>query len=99
MQYLLTEDEMGAIRAERDALKSIPCRADLIEGLGNVCKMVATTMIPTKASAYQRESDTPPTTPHGCIHVPHPRGPHWQISYCDLCPVRGICPLPKEYSK
>lgn len=104
MQYLLSEDEMAAIRREREALRKIPCHAELVEGLANVCKMVATTMIPTKASAFQRpfaDGSYPTyTNPHGCIHAKGEEdGWEKRARYCSGCPVQGICPLPKEWSK
>lgn len=101
MQYLLTEEEMQAIRDERASLERIPCgRRDLHLALENVCKMVATTMIPTARTAFQTEalaSGNPPAPkqPYGCIHVDRMNS----YEYCDRCPVQGICPMPKEYSK
>lgn len=95
MQYILTEEEMQAIRDERAKLARIPCRGDLVEALSNVCKMVATTMIPTEHSAFQRGPSPMGDRPYGCIHV----NPNQGYGYCDRCPVQGICPLPKEYSK
>ncbi len=99
MQYLLTEEEMTAIRAERDALRRIPCNGDLIEGLKNVCQMVATTMIATGRTPFQHPyadgSATENRKPYGCIHVNRAES----YGYCDRCPVQGICPQPKEYSK
>ena len=100
MQYLLSEEEMQAIRDERVKLARIPCRGDLVEALSNVCKMVASTMIPTDRTAlanrpYGDGSKSEHTKPLGCIHDT----PRKAYGYCDRCPVQGICPLPKEYSK
>ena len=99
MQYLLTQEEMAAIAADREKLRRLPGGADHLVALENVCKMVATTMIPTKASAFQRPlaDGSPPewTGPYGCIHVDRARS----YGYCDRCPVQGICPMPKDYSK
>lgn len=87
MQYLLTEEEMEAIRQRRRIAEKMPD----IEALGNVCKHVADTMITTQdVNGYGAGA----TTPYGCIHSTGPK-----YGYCDRCPVRGICPLPKEFSK
>lgn len=97
MQYLLSEEEMAVIRDERMAISS-KLRGDVrshVEALTNLCKHVATTMIQTQAVNGGGVSDRP----HGCPHVPDPRGSGWQTHYCDNCQVAGLCPLPKEYSK
>lgn len=94
MQYLLTEEEMAAIAADRERLRRLPGGADHLVALENVCKMVATTMIPTAASAFQSAGSVR-DTPYGCIHVNRQAS----YGYCDRCPVRGICPMPKDYSK
>lgn len=91
MQYLLDEAEMATIRSERQSAQRLPS----LEGLKNVCQHVAATMIQTVAVNGGGISDRP----HGCIHVPDPRGKGWQTQYCDNCQVAGICPQPKEYSK
>jgi hypothetical protein len=106
MQYLLSEEEMAAIRADREAMRKLPgatSRGEVglhLEALTNVCKMVATTMIPTSATAFQGGrlaggSMSERTEPYGCIHVDRAAS----YGYCDRCPVQGICPLPKDYSK
>lgn len=69
MQYLLSEEEMAAIRDERERLSGIPCRGNLVEALANVCKMVATTMVPTAGTAFQTDYSLKRTKPYGC----HPR--------------------------
>jgi hypothetical protein len=98
MQYLLSEEEMAAVREERLAIaQKLPDRtiAGHLEGLTNVCRHVATTMIQTAPVNGGGVS----YRPHGCIHVPDPRGPQWRTRYCDGCQVARICPQPKEYSK
>lgn len=91
MQYLLTEDEMGAIGAEREAARRMPN----MEALVNVCQFIA-----TRATGQIRpNSGHTLDAPHGCIHVADGRGKQHQIRYCDFCPVAGICPQPKEWSK
>lgn len=89
MQYLLNEEEMADIRRDREALRLLPGRQGLVahlDGLKAACQQVATTMTP-------QWSDRP----HGCIHVSDEDGRRaW---YCDKCPVREICPQPKEWSK
>lgn len=92
MQFLLTETEMEAIDDERRIVaEKLPGRslANHLEALKNVCQGVATTMLKAEPGAR----------PHGCIHVPDERGRQWQTQYCDNCPVAGICPQPKDYSK
>lgn len=90
MQYLLSEEEMEEIRQQQKELRSIPVGGrHLLEGLTNVCRMVATTMIPTQYTARSGARDKP----HGCIHVDK------SARYCDKCPVSGICPQTKQWSK
>jgi hypothetical protein len=89
MQYLLSEEEMAAIRADRQAIQKLPT----LEGLENVCKHVATTMIQTMNVNGGGKSDRP----HGCVHVKDEHG--YTAHYCDRCQMAGICPLPKEWSK
>lgn len=99
MQYLLTEEEMQAIRDERSAvLMNLPGRniADHIVGLTNVCRHVATKM--TETGENLPNGRKPSEHPHGCIHVNRGYG-LGQAVYCDRCPVAGICPQPKEWSK
>lgn len=88
MQYLLTDDEMATIRRERaDALKM-----PNLEALTNVVKHVACQM--AEVGSDLPNGRKPTNRPHGCIHVD--REACW---YCDRCPVAGICPLPKDWSK
>lgn len=80
MQYLLSEEEMEAVRRERLEHARMPN----LEELTNVVKHIATTAIPEGR-----------TTPYGCIRVDRRNS----YGYCDKCPVLGICPLPKDFSK
>ena len=89
MQYLLSEDEMATIRQRTIDAAKLPS----LEALTNVVKHVATKMIAFPQSGEGAAS------PHGCIHVEDPRGPQYRVRYCDRCPVAGICPLPKGWSK
>jgi hypothetical protein len=91
MQYLLTEDEMEVIRRERSVVAKLPGMETLI----NVVRHIACNMVDTKPI----KGGTPQTRPHGCIHVEDPRGPQWQVQYCDYCSVAGICPQSKNWSK
>jgi len=91
MQYILSENEMEDVRIDRLRLEKMPSS----EGLVNVVRHVATTMIQTVNVNGRGASNFP----HGCIHVKDPRGPTWQTEYCDGCQVAGICPQPKEWSK
>lgn len=86
MQYILSEEEMAAVRADSEALRKAPHP----EALVNVCQHIATTMVGTSATAHWPKGRA---TPHGCIHVDK------SARYCDRCPVRGICPQKKEFSK
>ena len=90
MQYLLSEEEMEVIRKERLANARMPS----LEALVNVCQHVACTMIDTKPA----NGRMPKEHAHGCIHVDN-IDPRWQTHYCDFCPVSGICPQPKSWSK
>lgn len=91
MQYLLTEEEMEAVRAHRRDVLALPGGglANHLEALANVCKRIATEFTPEGDLERAR----------GCIHVKHPDGPGYQTRYCDHCPVASICPLKKEWSK
>lgn len=84
MQYLLTQDEMNADLARRDALHRLPS----IEKLQEFCTLVADTM-PVQ-SGYGAGK------PWQCILTVGRRG-EW---YCDRCPAKDICPHPnKHWSK
>jgi hypothetical protein len=91
MQYLLSEEEMTAIRNERTAKSKLPT----LEGLINVVQHAACNMIDTRPPNGRK----PETQPHGCIHVKDVRGPAYQTQYCDGCSMAGICPQFKEWSK
>lgn len=90
MQYLLTEEEMAAIRREREVARIMPN----LEALTNVCQHVACNMIDTDPPNGGKVRDRP----YGCIHVRNGQG-HRTAMYCDRCPVRGICPQPKDWSQ
>lgn len=92
MQYILSEEEMQAVRDDRAVLRQLPT----LEAMTNFCQFVACEMI-APHSGLDR--------PHGCIHVvvddatrasgaraANPR-------YCDLCSVRHACPQDKRWSK
>lgn len=91
MQYLLSEDEMKAIREERIAAQKMPS----LEALINVVQHVACNMIDIRPPNGRE----PETRPHGCIHVRDPRGKSYQCLYCDNCSMARICPLGKDWSK
>ena len=97
VKYLLDQEEMDAVNRDRLKLAKLPGGADHMEGLANVCKYVATQM--TENGTRLANGRKPAQHPHGCIHEPDPRGPQWRTPYCDNCPVSGLCPLPKEWSK
>lgn len=112
MQYLLTEHEMAAVHADREKLRKLPGGYDHLEGLKNVCVHVACQM--TETGGKLPNGRKPSKTPHGCVHVPDstfamvkedmrnedpPVKRFYTPSYCDDCPVAGICPQPKEWSK
>lgn len=89
MQYLLTEDEMAKVIADREALRKLPDPDELEE----LSKHVACNMIDIRPV----NALPPAEAPHGCIHIPQDDGRKpW---YCDRCPARGICRLPKDWSK
>lgn len=91
MQYLLNEEEMEAVRVLRRDTAKMPA----MEALVNVCRWMATSAI----GPIRPNSSFVLTTPHGCIHVQDSRGPERQTRCCDHCPVAGICPQPKNWSK
>lgn len=97
MQYLLNDEEMAAIRHDRERWNKLPGGSDHLEALKNVCQKVATTMVPATDPAM--EGLAPSRRPHGCIHVRDHRGEQYQIHYCNMCPVQGICPQPKNWSQ
>lgn len=94
MMFILDADEMAQVEKDRAVLRKLGGR-DAEEALKNVCKMVADTMIPTSRTAFVGSSGR--DRPYGCIHGDLP--PHERYGYCDRCPVRGICPMPKDFSK
>lgn len=91
MHYLLDETEMAAFRQITQDQQKMPT----LQALTMACQHIATQAV----GQIRPGSDYVLTTPHGCIHVEDPRGRKWRTRYCDFCPVRGICPQPKAYSK
>lgn len=91
MQYLLSEDEMKAIRQEREEASKMPS----MEALINAVQHIATNMIDIRPI----NGGEPHSQPHGCIHVRDSRGGRYQTLYCDGCSVARICPLGKDFSK
>ncbi|WP_257556499.1 hypothetical protein [Sphingobium sp. CFD-2] len=92
MQYLLTEEEWGEIVE----LRMRAARFPTTEGLINVCRHVATQM--AEVGRNLPNGRKPSDMPHLCIHGDiYGEGP--KALYCNGCPVAGICPQPKEYSK
>jgi hypothetical protein len=85
MQYILTEEEMSALRAgiEQERLK-------VREALQKACTMAADH---TPIVVSWAQDKTP--RPWGCVlSRPSPTG------YCDECPVKDICPYErKRWSK
>jgi len=96
MQYILSEEEMREIREERLAVQRMGGALMLKEGLKNVCQHVACKM--TETGGNLPNGRKPSDQPHGCIHVNRGYG-IGQAMYCDDCPVAGICPQEKDYSK
>jgi hypothetical protein len=96
MMYILTDDEMQAKWANEKRIAGLPTH----EELKNVCRIIATTMIPTKHTpGHNNANEYTLTHPHGCVDVRAPDTGKLTAHYCDNCPVRGICPMPKELSK
>lgn len=89
MQYLFSEEEMEVIRLERHDRSKMPS----MDALANVCRWIAT----TATGQIRPNSSYVLNEPHGCIHVRKASG--FNISNCDYCPVQGICPQPKNWSK
>ena len=89
MQYLLSEEEMATVLREREDRSKMPT----MQALVNVCQWIAC----NATGPIRPNSSYVMAKPHGCIHVKAPDG--FQISYCDFCPVQGICPQPKRWSK
>ena len=84
MQFLLTAEELNTLNSKARQLDEMPTMEDLEE----TCKKIATTFITV---ILQNEK----TLTHGCPHVDTGKYP----PYCDDCPVKDICPLPKNWSK
>lgn len=96
MQYLLTHEEMEAVRGDREILRNLPGGVNHMEGLKNVCQHVATQM--AEVGGNLPNGRKPSDRPHGCVYVRDGSG-NLTAHYCDNCPVSGLCPLPKEWSK
>lgn len=97
MQYILTEEEMQEITADRNNLR----KAVYGTRLDALCQHIATTMIetaPPLGEVWSSHGRYPKTDPHGCIHV---RGSDGKLTahYCDACPVSHVCQQYKEWSK
>lgn len=112
MQYLLTEEEMQIIQNEREVLRKLGGVTLLTEGLKNVCTYVACQM--SETGSRLANGRKPSEAPHGCIHIPDstyamvkedhrnddpPVKRFYTPTYCSDCPVVGICPMPKNWSK
>ncbi|WP_380873655.1 hypothetical protein ACFB49_42950 [Sphingomonas sp. DBB INV C78] len=100
MQYLLTEEEMQAIRVDRDHLRE----AVFGDKLDVLVQHIACTMIetaPPRSTVWTGTSTPayPKDRPHGCIHYRDPQTGNRTADYCDGCPVSDICRRYKEWSK
>lgn len=88
MQYILTQEELDALKAEQ--------RARLYGSKKDLQKLatLAARHIPVKPNWAPRTSDP---SPWGCALD----GPeHKNMGYCDCCPAQIICPSDsKSYSK
>lgn len=84
MQYLLSQEEMDALKARAMRGDAAPDK----EALQKLCTLAA-----DHAPAY-RNWDKDDTSPWGCILSAQ------NFGYCDDCPVKEICPHPhKRWSK
>jgi hypothetical protein len=97
MQYLVDEAEMAAIRADRLKLAQLPGGVEHLRALTEVCQLVATKMV--EVPAADQDGIAPSLRAHGCPHVRDHRGERYQTRYCDRCPVAGVCPQTKYWSK
>lgn len=85
MQYLLSEEELDALKADKLARDE-----KLRDTLQDLCTKVADHMPAVKPWDW-KEGD--PLQPYGCIRTT-------RNEYCDTCPVKAVCPLEfKEWSK
>lgn len=86
MQYLLTEQEYNALRAEQ----RLQIKANQ-EELQALCTQAA-----MHIPIVPDWSDDKTPRPWGCILGPREQHP----GYCDDCPARKVCPYPsKEWSQ
>ena len=96
-QYLLTEEEMQAVRLDRDMLRTA-VSGDRLRALVEhiACTMIET--VPALDECLSRSDSYPKDRPHGCIHVRDAEGKR-TVRYCDGCPVSHVCMHFKEWSK
>jgi len=85
MQYILSEEEYNSLLERAERGRKMPPDKDL----QRLCTTIADTM-PVKWG--WSKPDEP--RPWGCYMSQPNRD--W---YCDKCPVAGICPAPKHWSK
>lgn len=92
MQYILDQSEMDEIRDNQKRLLQLGGLENHMIALTNVCRYVVTQM--AEVGGNLANGRKPSDRPHGCIHDSLNRA-----RYCDRCPVAGICPQSKEWSK
>lgn len=83
MQYILSEEEYAALKRQQQHSIELSQKK-----LAALCTKIANEM------PVNWGWNGPDPKPWGCIHTQEDG--NW---YCDLCPVRDICPQSKEYSK
>lgn len=89
MQYLLSQEEWGALkRRERASVEMIKEVKDKV--IQDLCIMIAEN-IPGKEDRIGAHS-----IPHGCYLS---RELELQTSFCNFCPVEGVCPNPNKRYK
>ena len=87
MQYLLTQEEMSALRAAPGEVER-RLKADLLDLCIDVAKY--------KPVVRDWEDEGEPLRPWGCILLEGEDN----SGYCDECPVSGVCPhTNKAWSK
>lgn len=85
MQYILTQDELDALKARDKAAKNLPNVAELQK----FCTFVADNMI-LKSGWMAGKA-------WGCVISAEEHKQEW---YCDSCPALKVCPYEyKEFSK
>jgi len=86
MQYLLTEQEMQALRSEQQT--KLRASTEELQALCTLAAMHVPIVVEWSRDKVPR--------PWGCILGPREQDP----KYCDRCPARNVCPHPaKEFSK